>query len=1517
MIYIIYSFLTIILIIITYKNYFMSNQVVTIGYLKDFVNGKLTVSTNMPDTYCPTYGELTGGALVFNYSSASNPKDTKNGIDIPKCTVDDGYRSDQLVIRQDLLLKYMVLDSISIKADSTDIDKCGGETNICVTGTFHLVTKSEDGETDGNAETDTTIPVTWSGDADNSGPSTCTVISFDLNAVSGIGTDNPTSAPSRTESTTATYTYKGTNLTSDNDTTKTSNTVTVTQGANNVGEWYYVPSEDYATSLVASCPGIISENGGTATVTSTLYYKQRWKADDSCGNIVGLKYIDASKTGPSDSHTFDEQECDAEERTATVTVSESGVSDSCVVTQEASSVPCYCGQSCGDVGCNGKIHWLCAEKKDTTQYDYDCSTAKVLNLNDKGQLPSSGGTATATVDGKSKKGIWTKSAYCSTESLPTQIVDSLPSLPNAESSQNTVYLIVNKEGATGGTLYYNDSDGDTRSTYSYTYTSYTQYHYTVWPEDVQIGKKTIKEEKWGWKVLGTSYKRDANSATSYESTRYRYSCYSANGCDDKREEFINDGNSASSWDNAYSSWYTKWEKYQASEKFYCDGSEVPSEEEMLRCEGEQERRLDESLNPGEFYVYGYYYAPTTVYGDGTDSEMNRVSTCCVRNISTEKDYLVEHLSTPTNITTPATFTYQANTGATEITGTATLTLSGGRTCNVSYKVAPGSTAANNCATVKVSGRDWRLTLANAAESDVTYKFDAKNGYMNGTTKGADWEQTVTVSKGAKEGTARSNTTQHATGATLSSVSPASDAKYNYNCISSIDCGGFTDTYELVVTKEIVAETASVEEYMSVTSKKNGAPYKDFTFSESCSWVTSFQILNPNDADGVYNVQITLQPNSEQGSRTCNGSVKQTNGKTETFSIVQSGNSSGGDNTGDCILGTTNTMQGGTGSKVTLGTGKTTTVTIYSIDETGRCTTTPDRQIGDTNIVSSCTAGSLSNATCSNTWTIIAGNKTGSTNITFSNGCETFTLPIEVTGSTSGGEETSCYGLYVVCDRTKNRFKYDFTPSTQTDLTLKVTFYNFGGEIGTYTNTLIPQNMSGSGWLTLNFDISNCDSFSVTQLTENSRGDDYNMLCDGQSTCVFDDSKEDCTCSVTSINVEPSEYTFTSSGSAYFDVLLIDNDCSGCTSGWSIYKGSTFVKSGTSSSFSMSSDSNGEYTIKSNDNTNKVGKFTLTKYTPAADTYIFSDNTPNTNLSVGYGANGSSMIVTSTKNSNMFNSITVSESCNWVTFESTFTSGDNYILPFNVTENTSTTERTCTVTATQGTSNKTLSWTIKQAGKPATCDCSTVSISCNPTNSYTTGNSVSTIVTVNAGSNCSTRWKAYSSSGSYLGEGESGKSLSRTTTGTVTFRSDACSGKTTTWTISKPECAKPTIRLSGSGDAYMLQSYSDTDEWCGTNPNVSVSTSADYIGDGSDNTHYSPTTCSFEIANCAASITSFNLDSGGWILDSYSGLNSFGISFTVRPDAIVNATCVLSGTFTYLMQGTPFSGTFSISIQFNG
>lgn len=411
----------------------------------------------------------------------------------------------------------------------------------------------------------------------------------------------------------------------------------------------------------------------------------------------------------------------------------------------------------------------------------------------------------------------------------------------------------------------------------------------------------------------------------------------------------------------------------------------------------------------------------------------------------------------------------------------------------------------------------------------------------------------------------------------------------------------------------------------------------------------------------------------------------------------------------------------------------------------------------------------------------------------------------------------------------------------------------------------------------------------------------------------------CTCSVTSISVSPTSHTFTSNSSKSFSVTINDNDCDKCKGGFKVYNSSgTYVTSGTSS-FSLSNQS-GTFTIRAKDNTGKTCTLTTTKYT--APVYVFKFNNPTDGFDSTstethiihkpiYEGVGPTTTLTSTKDGSNIG-YTMSSNVSWITTSTAVTT-----CSWTISKNTSTSSRSGTITLTQSGSNKTLIISVTQSGAPATCDCSTVSISCNPTNSYTTGNSVSTVVTVNAGSNCSTKWKAYSSSGSYLGEGESGKSFSRTTTGTVTFRSDACSGKTTTWTVGKPECAKPIIRLSGSGDAYVLQNYSETDEWCGTNPNVSISAIAEYIGDGGDYTHYTPTTCSFEIANCAASITSINLDSGGWILDSYSGLNSFGISFTIRPDAIMNATCRLRGSFTYLMQGTPFSGTFSISIQFNG
>ena len=460
-----------------------------------------------------------------------------------------------------------------------------------------------------------------------------------------------------------------------------------------------------------------------------------------------------------------------------------------------------------------------------------------------------------------------------------------------------------------------------------------------------------------------------------------------------------------------------------------------------------------------------------------------------------------------------------------------------------------------------------------------------------------------------------------------------------------------------------------------------------------------------------------------------------------------------------------------------------------------------------------------------------------------------------------------------------------------------------------TNQFLVYNSSGtyvtSG--TSTFSLPNqSDTFTIRA------NDDTGKTCTLTTTAYVDNS---CTCSVTSISVSPTTHTFTSTTNASFSVTIVDNDCTGCTNEFKVYNSSDdYITSGTST-FTLSNQS-GTFTIRANDDTGKTCTLTTTAYT-LADTYVFSDNTPNTNLSIGYGANGSSMIVTSTKNSNMFSSITVSESCDWVTFGSTFTSGNNYVLPFNLTENTSTTERTCTVTATQGTSNKTLSWTIKQAGKPATCDCSTVSISCNPTNSYTTGNSVSTTVTVTGGTNCVTTWKAYSdSTGELLGSGENGKTLSRTATGSVTFRADACTGKTVTWTISEPECKKPSIRLTGSSDDYSVSSVNETAEWCDGNVSVNISTNCAFIG---NNEHDKPVNFNFEMSSAGVQITSISCDKYTF---EHGSTGAFGIDFTITPsldDGIFGGNCNVSGSFTWISayNETGNTGTFNISIQFNG
>ena len=519
----------------------MSNQVVTIGYLRKFVKDKLTVSTSQSDSYCPTYSELTGNGLVPNYSSASNPKDTVNGIKINGCSVGGSYASNQLVVQADLQLLYMVLDKISIEADTTSVDACfDGSINICATGSFHLETISEGGGiSKGDTETDTTIPVNWGGNVDSSGPSNCTTISFDENKIGGDDniTTNPSSQPSRDKSTSASYVYLGKNLTSSNSTTKTSNTVTIVQGANTLGSWYTNTSLDRNVTISVSCPSSVSEYGGSADVTSRVTYEYCEEIKDKCGHIVGRKWTSKTIDGPSQTVSFSEQECEEPARSETVNLTYTHVngltaSDSCEVYQDASTESCYCGENCSDVGCSGKIHWLCTEKKIYENVD---GTYTISGLEDD-KLPCEGGTATVRITSSSDREYWTKSAYCSIETLSTVMGNS--------TSQDNVGLVYSHTGTTG-TLYYHNSNLTYTSTYAAKYTAYTRNHITL-HNNLDGTSSYITET-----IPGYSYKYEAHSVNDWY--EYPMTYYS-------RDSYVSAGGNGSNWDSAMNRYYdTYWE----------------------------------------------------------------------------------------------------------------------------------------------------------------------------------------------------------------------------------------------------------------------------------------------------------------------------------------------------------------------------------------------------------------------------------------------------------------------------------------------------------------------------------------------------------------------------------------------------------------------------------------------------------------------------------------------------------------------------------------------------------------------------------------------------------------------------------------------------------------------------------------------------------------------------------------------------------------------------------------------
>ena len=137
------------------------NKLVTIDYLKSFIKSGSTyliqdssgngvdvnlnalAAANRRDDYCPTYGELTGGSLIPNWSQGSSPNGDQDGIVINStCTSQSAaYANNQEVIQRDLSVRWTRFSSFSISVSESNISECGGSSDVCYSHSYTRYSK--------------------------------------------------------------------------------------------------------------------------------------------------------------------------------------------------------------------------------------------------------------------------------------------------------------------------------------------------------------------------------------------------------------------------------------------------------------------------------------------------------------------------------------------------------------------------------------------------------------------------------------------------------------------------------------------------------------------------------------------------------------------------------------------------------------------------------------------------------------------------------------------------------------------------------------------------------------------------------------------------------------------------------------------------------------------------------------------------------------------------------------------------------------------------------------------------------------------------------------------------------------------------------------------------------------------------------------------------------------------------------------------------------------------------------
>lgn len=314
------------------NSYTECNELVTIGYLKDFIgtliqnsNGTpVTISTSSADTYCPTYDEIKA-LLPIHKKGTNGPLDDVDGI------VLDGT-GNSTVKQQELSIEYTRWKSFTISANPTTISQCGGSTSFSYVNTLTRYKKSMGSScsvsTTNEDKTDTqNSRVTFTTSSFGTISSHSMTVGENPHGTTGT-------APARSTIVTGHVTFRGSEKT---------NTVTITQRALSGTYKYWYVDHGSAYGYTLTCTSTVPYTGGTATATGgySVQYWDVYKWWDDCNHDFPNKtdnrnYRVSSFTESAGSHTFSGLPCDGKGGSYTFTYH----GNSCTTTQADNPNPC-------------------------------------------------------------------------------------------------------------------------------------------------------------------------------------------------------------------------------------------------------------------------------------------------------------------------------------------------------------------------------------------------------------------------------------------------------------------------------------------------------------------------------------------------------------------------------------------------------------------------------------------------------------------------------------------------------------------------------------------------------------------------------------------------------------------------------------------------------------------------------------------------------------------------------------------------------------------------------------------------------------------------------------------------------------------------------------------------------------------------------------------------------------------------------------------------------------------------